>query len=146
MGPVLVVDVSAAALAKSRARSPDAGVIEWRLADVTATDDLGTFDVWHDRAVFHFLTEPRDRAAYTALARRTVAPGGTLIMATFGPEGPSSCSGLPVARYDARGLAGEMAGFDLVDSHEAVHRTPWGVEQQFLWAVFRRQPAPGDAN
>jgi hypothetical protein len=145
MRPVLVVDISETALQGSRAKASSTAGIEWRRADVTDTGDLGTFEVWHDRAVFHFLTDPRDRAAYTELARQTVVPGGTLIVATFGPQGPESCSNLPVARYDAPGLAREMNGFDLVRSHLDVHRTPRGASQQFLWAVFRRATSPGDA-
>jgi SAM-dependent methyltransferase len=140
MGPILVVDLSATALERSRARAEDVPGISWRVADVTAVSDLGTFDVWHDRAVFHFLTSPGDRKRYAEVARATVPAGGTAIVATFGPRGPTSCSGLPVERYDAASLAAELDGFVLRRSHLAAHRTPAGTEQQFLWAVFERTP------
>ena len=139
MEPILVVDVSEAALERSRTKAAATGGISWRVADVTTVTQLGSFDVWHDRAVFHFLTGESDRQHYADLARRTVPIGGKLVMATFGPEGPESCSGLPVLRYDAASIAAELSGFDPVDSWIAVHRTPGGVAQQFLWSVFERR-------
>lgn len=144
MSPVLVVDLSEAALERSRRKAGTGGAVRWRRADVTATDDLGTFDVWHDRAVFHFLVEERDRRRYAELARKSVRAGGTAIVATFGPQGPTSCSGLPVARYDAEGLAAELPGFRLTRSRIDVHRTPFGTDQQMLWAVFRREDAASE--
>lgn len=138
MGPVLVVDVSGAALERSRAKAAGATGISWRVADVTTLPELGRFDVWHDRAVFHFLTSPGDRANYAELARRTVPSGGTAIVATFGPHGPTTCSGLDVVRYGAASLAAELDGFRLVHSHLSDHRTPRGATQQFLWTVFER--------
>ena len=138
MGPILVVDLSPTALDRSRARTAGASGVSWRVADVTTASDLGTFDVWHDRAVFHFLTSRNDRARYAEVARATVPAGGTAVVATFGPHGPTSCSGLPVARYDAESLAAELEGFVLRSSDLATHRTPLGTEQEFLWAVFER--------
>jgi 2-polyprenyl-3-methyl-5-hydroxy-6-metoxy-1,4-benzoquinol methylase len=141
MAPVLVVDIAPAALDLARGKAGKwAGAIEWRLADVTTGDALGTFDVWHDRAVFHFLTQAPDRERYADLAARTVRPGGVAIVGAFGPQGPTTCSGLPVTRYDERTLAEEMGpAFALQRSELATHTTPLGAEQQFLWAVFARE-------
>jgi hypothetical protein len=109
------------------------------VADVTAADDVGTYDLWHDRAVFHFLTQSADRAAYVALLRRSVPVGGHAVIATFALDGPDQCSGLPVQRYDARTLSAELGpGFDLVSSVPETHLTPWGKPQQFNYAVFKR--------
>lgn len=137
-GPVLVVDLSEAALKRSRAKAAGARGVAWKVADVTAAPELGRFDLWHDRAVFHFLTSPAARSRYVELARETVPAGGKAIVATFGPAGPDSCSGLPVARYDAAALAAELPGFRLLHSHLSTHRTPFGAAQQFLWTVFER--------
>src|SRR5579871_955406 len=96
-----VLDISGEALARARARLGErAERVRWVEADVTAVESLGEFDVWHDRAVFHFLTEPGDRRKYVELARRSVPSGGHVIIATFAPSGPPKCSGLDVCRYD----------------------------------------------
>ncbi len=96
-------------------------------------------DVWHDRAVFHFLVEDSDRSAYADAAASAVVTGGHLVIATFAPSGPTSCSGLPVARHDAASLSAAFApAFELVESFEADHHTPWGVSQRFTHAVLRR--------
>ncbi len=96
-------------------------------------------DVWHDRAVFHFLVEATDQTAYADAAAATVSSGGHLVIATFAPSGPTSCSGLPVARHDAASLSAAFApAFELVDSFEADHHTPWGASQRFTHAVLRR--------
>ena len=98
---VTVLDISQAAIDRARQRlGTRAGEVGWIVADVTAGPDLGTFDVWHDRAVFHFLTAAEDRAAYAALLARTVPVGGHAVIATFAPDGPEKCSGLEVRRYD----------------------------------------------
>ena len=97
------------------------------------------FDVWHDRAVFHFLTAPDDRAAYVAAAALAIRPGGTLLIATFAADGPTRCSGLPVQRYDVDGLARALgAAFALERGFAHLHHTPAGAEQRFTVAVFRR--------
>jgi hypothetical protein len=114
--------------------------VEWIVADVTANPELGTVDVWHDRAVFHFLTAPADREAYAALARRTIAPGGHLVIATFADDGPKRCSNLDVRRYNAATLAAELGpGFALVREARETHRTPWDAPQPFFYGVFRRE-------
>ena len=137
---VAVLDISAAALAKARTHlGARADQVRWIVADVTADPELVTFDVWHDRAVFHFLTEPAGRAAYVALLSRTVPVGGHVIIATFAPDGPQQCSGLPVQRYDGQRLAAELGeGFDLLKSAPETHLTPWGKPQSFQYSVFRR--------
>ena len=137
---VAVLDISASGLEVAKRRlGPRARDVEWIVADVTRVDDVGRFDVWHDRAVFHFLTDAADRARYVRLAERTLAPGGIAVMATFAPDGPERCSGLPVCRYAPEDLADQCGpGFLLVDSERYVHTTPRGVEQPFAYSTFRR--------
>ena len=97
-------------------------------------------DVWHDRAVFHFLTDAADRARYVAHVREAVKPGGTVIMATFAPDGPDRCSGLPVCRYDAAGIAAELGEmFTLVEAIAELHPTPSGTLQSFNYSRFVRE-------
>jgi SAM-dependent methyltransferase len=138
---VAVLDISGAALDKARARlGGRANAVRWVEADVTSAASVGEFDVWHDRAVFHFLTDPADRRRYVALAGRSVPPGGHLIVATFAPEGPPRCSGLEVCRYDARSLSAELGdAFSLVREARETHVTPQGSAQAFFYGVFRRQ-------
>ena len=137
---VAVLDISETALARGRTRlGPRAAAICWITADVTSTRDLGRYDLWHDRAVFHFLIDPADRAAYVALLSRTIAPGGHAVIATFGLDGPETCSGLPVRRYGGPSLAVELGpGFRLLESVEEAHATPWGKPQAFQYSVFGR--------
>jgi SAM-dependent methyltransferase len=137
---VAVLDISGAAIARAKDQmGEDARRVQWIVADVTASPALGTFDVWHDRAVFHFLVEAKDRAAYVELLSRTIPRGGHAIIATFALNGPERCSGLPVQRYDAKGLGEELgSGFELRRSREEIHHTPWGASQAFQYSVFRR--------
>ena len=136
---VTVADVSEAALAKARERLGAAGEeIKWVKADVRSQDFGRRFALWHDRAVFHFLVEQEDRERYAEVLRHSLAPDGHAVISTFGPDGPTSCSGLPTARYDAEELAAALApAVSLVASRLAVHETPSGKEQQFLYAHFR---------
>lgn len=137
---IAVLDLSETALGKAKARlGGRAERVRWIVADVTEAPELGTFDVWHDRAVFHFLTDAEDRRSYVELARKTVPGGGHLVMATFADDGPKRCSDLDVCRYNARSLASELGeGFSLVREAGETHTTPWGSTQAFLYAVFRR--------
>jgi SAM-dependent methyltransferase len=137
---IAVLDVSETALAKTRDRlGARADEIELILADVTTIDTVGRFDIWHDRAVFHFLISAEDRTRYRELVARTVPVGGYAIIATFGPKGPEQCSGLPVHRYDEAELQDELGdGFALVRSFAVDHQTPAGAEQQFLYAMLAR--------
>jgi SAM-dependent methyltransferase len=137
---VAVLDISKASLDRAAAKlGAKAGRARWIVADVTESPELGTFDVWHDRAVFHFLTEQSQRAAYVALLSRSVPVGGHAVIATFALDGPDTCSGLPVRRYDT-GLLGAALGdgFTLIKSVPEVHQTPWGKPQSFQYSVFRR--------
>jgi SAM-dependent methyltransferase len=138
---IAVLDLSETALGMAKARlGPRAERVHWVVADVTERPDLGTFDVWHDRAVFHFLTDAEDRRKYVELARRTIPEGGHLIIASFADDGPKRCSDLDVCRYDAESLATELGkGFSLVKEAGETHTTPWGSLQAFFYGVFRRQ-------
>jgi SAM-dependent methyltransferase len=140
-GEIAVLDISETALGKAKARlGQRAKRVRWLVADVTNTPELGTFDVWHDRAVFHFLTDPADRRRYAKLARQTVPEGGHLVIATFADDGPKRCSDLDVCRYNAWSLASELGeGFSLVREARETHTTPWGSSQPFFYGVFRRQ-------
>ncbi len=141
---VTVVDISEAALEKARAEFGDPRQVKWINADVSTHDFGRQYDLWHDRAVFHFMVESADRDAYLEALSRTLRPGGHLILATFGPEGPTSCSGLPVHRYGANELAETLGDeFELLRSEIRLHPTPSGSSQQFLYAGFRRREPAG---
>ena len=137
-----VLDLSANALAATKRRIGAAGSsVDWIVADATSWQPRRSYDVWHDRAAFHFLTDPRDRAAYVERLRSAVAPGGHVIIATFAPDGPEKCSGLPVQRHDSASLAAELGpDFELVETRSEVHHTPWHSTQAFQFSRFRRQP------
>jgi SAM-dependent methyltransferase len=131
-----VLDISQTAIEVTKARLGElADCVEWIVADVTSADfPANAYDIWHDRAVFHFLTTASDRAAYVERVRKSVKPGGHVIIGTFGPEGPMKCSGLNVQRYDADSLHGEFGRrFRLIDSLRELHQTPLGTTQQFLY-------------
>ena len=133
---VTVLDISQAALDIAKRRLGEAAAtVRWLRADVTmASFQPNSYDVWHDRAVFHFLTRPQDRLAYVRNVALAVKPGGHVIVSTFGPEGPRKCSGLDVSRYDAESLHGEFgAHFRLLESSIELHDTPFGTRQQFLY-------------
>jgi ubiquinone/menaquinone biosynthesis C-methylase UbiE len=138
---IAVLDISEVALSKARSRLGDrARRVEWIAADITEIQDVGTFDVWHDRAVFHFLIEASDRRKYVDLARRTLLEGGYLIIAAFADDGPKQCSGLDVCRYNAASMAAELGeGFLLVREARETHLTPAGSPQAFFYGAFRRQ-------
>ncbi len=137
---VTVLDISPAAIDVAKARlGPSAAAVHWITGDITTVElEAARYDVWHDRAVFHFLTSADDRAAYVRQVARAVRPGGHVIVATFGPEGPETCSGLDVVRYDAEHLHGEFGPkFRLLDSVTELHETPWGASQQFMYCFCR---------
>ena len=137
-----VLDVSGAALHRAQERlGALAGAFTWIESDVTAAWSLKPMDIWHDRAVFHFLTTAEERATYRTHLLETVKLGGAVIIATFALDGPERCSGLPVTRYSADTLAKELGTeFALLDARRHEHRTPWGVMQPFVYARFRREP------
>jgi ubiquinone/menaquinone biosynthesis C-methylase UbiE len=139
-----VLDLAPAAMERARAamqKQVGDAAVRWVVGDVTHVDlPAGGFDVWHDRAVFHFLTTPEERAAYVRQVERALKRGGQVVMATFAPEGPERCSGLATCRYDEAGLAREFGpGFSLVQSAVVEHRTPWGAVQPFLYCLMARR-------
>jgi 2-polyprenyl-3-methyl-5-hydroxy-6-metoxy-1,4-benzoquinol methylase len=137
---VTVLDISQRALDATKVRLGEAGLgVRWVCGDVTeAVLPEGGYDVWHDRAVFHFLTEAGQRQAYVERMKTALKPGGSVILSIFGPEGPERCSGLGTMRYDAPALGRELGDrFRLVESSVDVHETPGGVAQQFLCCWYR---------
>ncbi len=136
---ITVLDLSQAALAVARARLADkADRVRWVAADVTTWEPSRTYDVWHDRAAFHFLTGVAEQAAYLDRLRRALRRGGHAIIGTFALDGPSMCSGLPVARWDAARLAALLGpDFVLADSRAHEHETPRGAKQRFQFSTFR---------
>jgi hypothetical protein len=106
---------------------------------VTTWEPQQAYDLWHDRAAFHFLTEEHDRSAYVARLTKAVKPGGHAIIATFAPDGPERCSGLPIMRYNAKSLGLTLGGaFERLETRREEHVTPWGAEQRFQFSLFRR--------
>ncbi len=141
VGHVTLLDLSMSALALTAVRLDDrAAQVTTIVADVLTHDFDERYDVWHDRAVFHFLVEPEQRAAYVARARSALVPGGLLVVGAFADGGPETCSGLPVARYDAEALAAAFGDdFEPVTARRAEHHTPWEAVQPFTWVVLRRR-------
>jgi 2-polyprenyl-3-methyl-5-hydroxy-6-metoxy-1,4-benzoquinol methylase len=139
-GDVTVLDLSEAAIAIAKARLGErAASVSWLVDDVTRWQPSRSYDVWHDRAVLHFLTEASDRTAYAARLTRALRPGGHAIIGTFALDGPERCSGLPVVRYDAAKLSDVLgSAFQLVETRRHDHSTPWGATQRFQFSVFRR--------
>lgn len=137
---VTVLDISQAALARSQERmGKDSSCVKWLIADITAWTPQRTWDVWHDRAVFHFLTETVTQDRYLATLRAATDVGSTAIISTFALDGPERCSGLPVRRYSPESLATRIGSpFKLIDQQAERHTTPGGAIQSFSYAVLRR--------
>lgn len=139
-----VIDISAAALDRSRAQlGKRATNVTWIESDVTTAGlPAGAFDLWHDRAVFHFLVDPGDRQAYLQSLQRALRPGGHAIIATFAEDGPQRCSGLPVQRYSPRQLHAQLGeAFTLLHHEHEEHLTPGGAVQRFQYSLFQGPPA-----
>jgi ubiquinone/menaquinone biosynthesis C-methylase UbiE len=138
-----VLDISGAALEHARRRlGKRADSVEWFEADVTTFQPARQFGFWHDRAVFHFLTAKADRQKYVQTLKRTLTPGGHVIIATFALDGPPNCSGLEVARYDTTSICAELGSeFQLVEQASETHTTPWQTEQKFGYFRFARKNA-----
>ncbi|ULO23113.1 class I SAM-dependent methyltransferase [Methylocystis sp. SB2] len=136
---ITVLDLSAAALNSARARLGDKGeAVKWIIADATEWQPTDTYDVWHDRAAFHFLTNEKVQQAYIQRLKQALKRGGHLIIGTFALDGPEKCSGLPVARHSAESLSALLApDFDLIDSRRHEHITPWQAVQKFQFSTFR---------
>lgn len=147
LGPLAVLDLSAASLAKSQQRLGARGDdVTWIEADITTWQPSREYAVWHDRAVFHFLTRPEDRAAYTRAMSEALVPGGIAIIATFADDGPEMCSGLPVVRYAPGELAQELdrlcpGRFEMIEGTRHTHMTPKGHRQSFQYSMFRKTDA-----
>lgn len=138
---VTVLDVSAAALERSKERlGPKAGKVSWIVADITQWRPTRRWQIWHDRAVFHFLTEPADQDAYLAALRAATVSGSIAVMSCFALDGPERCSGLPVQRYSPATLAARIGkDFELISELSEQHRTPWGSTQSFAYAMLKRR-------
>lgn len=133
---VTVLDLSGSALRVARERLGAKGKsVKWIAGDIREVDlPVQKYDIWHDRAVFHFLTDPADRSAYVQQVMKSVKPGGHVIVATFAPDGPEQCSGLPVVRYAPDELHQEFGpAFELVEHLSEEHTTPWGSVQHFVY-------------
>lgn len=140
---VTVLDISSAAIARAKDRlGARADGVTWLVGDITTLElPEARYDFWHDRAVFHFLTDPHARQRYVAAVRRALNVNRFIVVATFGPEGPRKCSGLDVVRYDADALHAEFGvHFSKIGSVTERHTTPWGVEQEFVYCYCRMQP------
>lgn len=139
---VTVLDVSAAALTAAKARLGHAAAgASWVVADVVGWKPARRYDLWHDRAAFHFLTEGADQRAYVDCLAEALPPGGHAIIATFALDGPERCSGLPVVRYDAESLGQVLgSGFKLIETRRHDHHTPMGSTQRFQFSLFQRRP------
>jgi SAM-dependent methyltransferase len=138
---ITVLDLSAAALEAARARlGARAEKVQWLVADITQVAlPHHTYDLWHDRAVFHFLTTPEERQAYVRAVLHALKPGGHIIVATFAEDGPEKCSGLPVVRYSPDQLHAEFGEpFTLLEHEKEAHETPFGTVQQFTWCYCRK--------
>jgi SAM-dependent methyltransferase len=142
---ISVLDLSQAALDAARARlGPDAEKVRWLAADITQIDlEPASIDLWHDRAVFHFFTDPAQRAACARQLLRALSPGGHAVVSTFSPDGPTRCSGLDVVRYSAPALTAALSvdahpRLRLLESLTTLHPTPFGTNQQFLSCLFQR--------
>ena len=135
-----VLDISKAALQSAQARlGPRANAVKWLCEDATCWTPAHPFRLWHDRAVFHFLTEAEDRQKYRDIAKASLVPGGHMIMATFAMDGPEKCSGLTIRRYSAQSMAAELGdGFTLIDDSIEDHTTPGGTIQRFQYCRFLR--------
>ncbi len=143
---VSAVDLSTTALQTIRERLGEHGkFVVLKVADILDLDMGRTYAVWHDRAVFHFLTEPDERDDYRASLARHLDPGGWAVVATFGPDGPTTCSGLPIVRYTHDELTAQFPDFELIGTAGDEHETPWGTIQQFTAVLLRRRtldPSP----
>lgn len=136
---VTVLDLSAAALSIARARLPADAPVDWIAGDVRDWVPDTSYDIWHDRAAFHFLTTPEEREVYRSVLCKALRPGGYAIIGTFAPDGPERCSGLPVSRHDATSLMAVFGrDFRLVKSLCHDHKTPGGAVQRFHFGLLQR--------
>ncbi|MCA9195404.1 MAG: class I SAM-dependent methyltransferase [Planctomycetales bacterium] len=137
---VAVLDISQTAIEATKARLGErSSQVEWIVADITQRKSLGEFDVWHDRAVFHFITDPDDRKLYVELLKRSLPVGGHFVVGTFAKGGPEKCSGLTICQYDAATMQAELGpSFEPVKCSDYLHTTPTGKPQLFFFGIFRK--------
>ena len=137
---ITVLDISSLPLEKARKRlGNQAEKINWIVGDITCFQSENPFDLWHDRAVFHFMISEESRSAYLDRARKLVRPGGFLIIGSFSEKGPEICSGLPVRRYNETSMKQELSdGFEMIQCLTEDHITPFHTKQEFLFCSFRR--------
>lgn len=137
----IVLDIATTGLDLTKKRlGSRAELVDWIVADIVQSPSLPNVDLWHDRAVLHFLTERDAQVAYADLAARTVRAGGCAVIATFAPDGPEKCSGLPVQRHDGASVSQLLgSAFELVEEQSERHVTPSGGEQKFAWSILRRR-------
>lgn len=137
----VILDLSMMALKEARERLKGrADSARWIEADITTASFDQSFDLWHDRAVFHFLTSEEDRKRYVETLTKSLKPNGKAVIATFSLEGPLKCSGLEIVRYDELSLSKELgANFRLLRSEKKIHSTPWGAEQSFVYCAFEKK-------
>ena len=143
---VTVLDLSEAAIAQAQARlGPSAARVTWIVGDITRVElPEQRYEFWHDRAVFHFLTDQEARDRYVSRVRHALKPGGHIVVATFGPDGPERCSGLLISRYSPEGIHDQFGNqFAKIGSDEEVHHTPWGSEQEFVYCYCRLKSKKG---
>jgi 2-polyprenyl-3-methyl-5-hydroxy-6-metoxy-1,4-benzoquinol methylase len=135
---ITVLDISAKAIQHAKERlAEQAKIVRWIESDVTTVELPHQYDLWHDRAVFHFLTDPADREKYVEVLKNSVKPGGHVIIATFALDGPPKCSGLEVERYNTEKLNKELGcSFKLMKNIEETHKTPWRAEQKFIYCCY----------
>ena len=148
-GNITVLDIAQTALDQDKKRLGAAGnAVNWVAGDVCDVRlDSNTYDIWHDRAVFHFLTSANDRAAYVRQLRSALEPGGHVIVAAFAEDGPDQCSGLPVVRYSCEAIHRALGNdFEVIMTERELHQTPSGSEQSFVYCVFHHHPASGITN
>jgi 2-polyprenyl-3-methyl-5-hydroxy-6-metoxy-1,4-benzoquinol methylase len=138
---ITVADISATSMARAKEQLGQAAErITWVEADIRSHDFGRRYDLWHDRALFHFMVQASDRQLYLETLRETLHPRGHVVIATFGPQGPTQCSGLPVSRYSEDAMAQALgAEFELLSSRRDVHHTPSGGDQQLLYVHLRRK-------
>ena len=140
---VTVLDLSATALALAKARLVGTDCVNWVVSDVTKWTPYRQYDLWHDRAAFHFLTSLEDQRAYVRVLSAATKPSSAVIIGTFAPDGPEKCSGLPVVRHDAESLQAVLGEhFTLLSTRLHEHTTPWGSVQKFQFSTFLKHPKP----
>jgi len=139
-GDVGVLDVSSVALGVARSRVGATAAVSWIVQDLLAWDPDRTWDVWHDRAVLHFLVDDADRERYARTMRRAVRPGGAVVIGTFAEDGPTECSALPVRRHRPEDLVAIVGDVEVIAQRREVHHTPSGAPQPFNWIAGRRRP------